>query len=225
MIPRDLPGHNLIEKGIKDLSDQRISNEALLVSIATSKLRKLGLQIPDLPTQIHDPEIALYQSLAKTRTNGAHSAYNALIRQLVSFSKALAIHQRNMLPTLTITRGTSFADRLRIYQIILDGQTIGSIGIGETKSFPIELGDHALSVKLDWCQTHEKTFAVSDQNIAFTVESNLKGIKILLALPMLLFPSSWLKLTQTLPQSLPKTPHPLKSLQAQSPQPKIRGNS
>jgi len=95
-IPHDLPGHHLIEKGIKDLSDQNISNEALLVSIASSKLRKLGLNIPALPAHFTDPEISLYQSLTQTRADGAHSVYNALIRQLVSFSRAFAIHQRHV---------------------------------------------------------------------------------------------------------------------------------
>lgn len=95
-IPHDLPGHDLVEKGIRDLSQKSVSNEALLVSIASFKLRNLGLTIPELPDRISDPEISLYRSLALTRENGAHSAYNSLIRQLVSFSRAFAIHQRNV---------------------------------------------------------------------------------------------------------------------------------
>jgi len=82
-----LPGHELIEPGRADLADGRASIAALLVSIGAPRLRALGLEIP---TTLDEPELALYRLLQTTHGDGAHSQYNALVRRLVSFERALA---------------------------------------------------------------------------------------------------------------------------------------
>jgi hypothetical protein len=46
---------------------------------------RLGL---DVPLRYTHPEIRLYELLAETEGNAAHSSYNALIRRLVSFESA-----------------------------------------------------------------------------------------------------------------------------------------
>jgi hypothetical protein len=81
---RALPGGDLIERGIEDLASGRETAEALLVSIGASRLRSTGI---DLPSPIASPEHKLYLLLAKEKGNAAHSAYNALIRRLVSFER------------------------------------------------------------------------------------------------------------------------------------------
>jgi len=82
-----LPANELIEAGIRDLREQRETVAALLVSIGAPKLRSLGMNIPDpLPT---NPEHRLYDLLANDNPDAAHSKYNALIRKLVSFERAL----------------------------------------------------------------------------------------------------------------------------------------
>ena len=81
---RALPGSDLIERGVADLSAGRETTEALLVSIGASHLRSVGI---DLPTAIESPEHKLYLRLARETGDGAHSAYNALIRRLVSFER------------------------------------------------------------------------------------------------------------------------------------------
>ena len=43
-----------------------------------------------IPFVFDQPEERLYQRLAAEYGNGAHSRYNALIRQLVSFQRAAA---------------------------------------------------------------------------------------------------------------------------------------
>jgi len=79
------PGGDLIETGLRDLTEGRETTEALLVSIGAPRLRRIGLTVPEtLPT----PEIRLYQRLADAESNSAHSRYNALIRRLVSFERA-----------------------------------------------------------------------------------------------------------------------------------------
>jgi hypothetical protein len=82
-----LPGADLIRRGIEDLGAGRESAEALLVSIGAPRLRSLGL---DLATPIVGPEHKLYRLLSAEKGNAAHSAYNALIRRLVSFERAAA---------------------------------------------------------------------------------------------------------------------------------------
>jgi len=81
-----LPGHDLIEGGLRDLEQQRETVAALIVAIGAPRLRRLGLKIPDqLPT---NPEHRLYDLLARDDSDSAHSRYNALIRRLVSFERA-----------------------------------------------------------------------------------------------------------------------------------------
>ena len=82
-----LPGADLVERGLADLGAGRETAEALLVSIAASKLRRLGLAVP---SPLADPELRLYRLLACDGEDAAHGRYNALLRRLVSFERALA---------------------------------------------------------------------------------------------------------------------------------------
>lgn len=82
-----LPGADLVQRGISDLGAGRESIEALLVSIGAPRLRSVGIE---LATPIASPEHKLYARLALEKGDGAHSAYNALIRRLVSFERAAA---------------------------------------------------------------------------------------------------------------------------------------
>lgn len=79
-----LPGGDLVERGVADLSAGRETPEALLVSIGASRLRSVGIE---LPSPIESPEHKLYLHLARETGDAAHSAYNALIRRLVSFER------------------------------------------------------------------------------------------------------------------------------------------
>jgi hypothetical protein len=80
-----LPGADLVERGVADLDAGWETVEALLVSIGAPRLRSLGY---DLPQSFDSPEHRLYLHLAGEKGNAAHSAYNALIRRLVSFERA-----------------------------------------------------------------------------------------------------------------------------------------
>ena len=82
-----LPGADLIDAGLIDLSAGRESVEALLVAIGAPRLAQLGIATPPGPDQ---PEHRLYALLAREDAESAHSRYNALIRRLVSFERALA---------------------------------------------------------------------------------------------------------------------------------------
>jgi hypothetical protein len=82
-----LPGSDLIAQGLEDLRAGRESVGALLVSIGAPRLRSLGI---DVPMTFENPEHRLYELLGTSNALTAHSRYNALVRRLVSFERALA---------------------------------------------------------------------------------------------------------------------------------------
>ena len=87
-----LPGSDLIAAGIRDLESEKETLAALLVAIGAPKLRSLGLELP--PHLPSDPEHRLYDLLSASEPNSAHSKYNALIRRLVSFERAISCVKR-----------------------------------------------------------------------------------------------------------------------------------
>jgi hypothetical protein len=82
-----LPGGDLVAQGVADLRAGRETVAALLVSIGAPRLVALGI---DLPPTLPDPEHRLYLWLGAEDADAAHSRYNALVRRLVSFERALA---------------------------------------------------------------------------------------------------------------------------------------
>ena len=86
----DLPGADLVSAGLRDLALGRSTAEAALVSMATSRLRELGIRIPGRP--VPDPADRLYELVEKqVGEASAHSRYNALRRRLASFMRSQAI--------------------------------------------------------------------------------------------------------------------------------------
>jgi hypothetical protein len=81
-----LPGEDLIETGLNDLSKGHETIPALLVAIGAPKLRTAGVVLPDF--DIPNPEHRLYELLAAENSDSAHSRYNALLNKLVSFERA-----------------------------------------------------------------------------------------------------------------------------------------
>ena len=82
-----LPGGELIREGLADSAAGRQTIASLLVAVGAPRLRRAGLDVPDLG--VAEPEHRLYELLAASDSDAAHSRYNALIRQLVSFERAL----------------------------------------------------------------------------------------------------------------------------------------
>ena len=80
------PGGDLVQEGLADLARGVESVPALLVSIGAPRLRRIGLPVPE--AVIPSPEHRLYERLAETDSDSAHSRYNALLRRLVSFENA-----------------------------------------------------------------------------------------------------------------------------------------
>ncbi len=82
-----LPGGDLVRQGLADLAAGRVTAEALLVSIGTTRLGQLGVTVPH---PLDEADHRLWELLAGDGADSAHSRYNALVRRLVSFERALA---------------------------------------------------------------------------------------------------------------------------------------
>jgi hypothetical protein len=90
-----LPGQDLIEQGLADLSHDRLTDCSLLVLIAAPRLRCLGIAVPH--RRIARPiEHELYERLEERLGTGAHSYYNSLIRRVVSYARALEREQSRL---------------------------------------------------------------------------------------------------------------------------------
>ncbi len=77
------PGGDLVQEGLADLARGEETIPALLVSIGATRLRDIGLPVPENP--FPSPEHRLYERLSETDPDSAHDRYNALLRRLVSF--------------------------------------------------------------------------------------------------------------------------------------------
>jgi len=86
-VEAELPGADLVSKGLADLERDQLTDCALLVLVAAPRLRGLGLRVPfrkfDVPC-----EHLLYSRLEETLGSGAHSHYNSLLRRITSFIHA-----------------------------------------------------------------------------------------------------------------------------------------
>lgn len=87
MSPSALPGEDLVDRGVHDLALGIESIESLLVSCAGHRLRMSGVPVP---ATFADAELRLYRLLSAEHGDGAHGRYNALVRRLVSFQRAIA---------------------------------------------------------------------------------------------------------------------------------------
>jgi hypothetical protein len=81
-----LPGGDLIDQGLDDLAADRETRASLLVSLASSRLRREGVPLPK--RCFSDGDRRLYRLLGTTEGPLAHARYLALIRQVVSFADA-----------------------------------------------------------------------------------------------------------------------------------------
>lgn len=84
-VSTQLPGHDLVSAGLRDLRAGHETESAMLVAMAAPRLRSLGLDVPQSATL--RPAHRLYDLLSDDGP-GAHSRYNALVGRIVSFARA-----------------------------------------------------------------------------------------------------------------------------------------
>jgi hypothetical protein len=98
--------------------------------------------------------------------------------------------------SLTIIRDSGYADRLRKYQVIVDGKKVGELRNGETGQFPISPGPHKVALKIDWCGSKPVWLDLDENEEAkLQARSNLRGPRIFGSLWYVIFaPNSYLVL-------------------------------
>lgn len=89
-----LPGEEFAQAGLEDWGRGEETIAALLMQIASPALERAGLSLPPMPPAELDTEIRLYRLLQPVHGDAAHSQYNALLRRLVSFERALVQRAR-----------------------------------------------------------------------------------------------------------------------------------
>jgi hypothetical protein len=90
---RTFPGGDRVLEGLQDWRAGQTTISSCLIAIAFGKFRKAGLVEGDPP--FSEAELVLYDLLRKEGGN-AYGRYNSLIRELVSFGRALAHWQRKI---------------------------------------------------------------------------------------------------------------------------------
>lgn len=88
-----LPGGDLIHRGLSDYAEGRVTPEACLLAVGWSRLERGGLRMPvKSPLHFPQPEMQLY-SILSGQGGDAYSRYNSLLRRLISFEQSLE-HQK-----------------------------------------------------------------------------------------------------------------------------------
>jgi len=96
IVLEQLPGGELIRRGLAEYSSGRVTPESCLVAVAWSRLQRGGLPMPPKnPVCFPEPEMQLY-SLLRSEQGDAYSRYNALLRRLISFEQSLAQQHKDV---------------------------------------------------------------------------------------------------------------------------------
>jgi hypothetical protein len=80
-----LPGGGIVDAGLIDLAEGRVSAESLAVSIALPRLTREGVPLGSAHA---DPEDRLYALLSRQSGDLAQARYNAYLAQMASFADA-----------------------------------------------------------------------------------------------------------------------------------------
>ncbi|WP_035058003.1 hypothetical protein [Andreprevotia chitinilytica] len=85
--------------------------------------------------------------------------------------------------TLRLSRDQSWADWLRAYQIVFNGEIVGTIRHGETQDVVLPAGAGSLRMKIDWASSN--TIELPDEAngsvVACRCGSSLQGWRLLLS--------------------------------------------
>ena len=80
-----LPGGDMVDAGLAELADRKVTVLSLLVSLAAPRLRREGVPL----SPVHaNPEDRLFRLLSRSAGDLAHARYRAHLRQVSSFADA-----------------------------------------------------------------------------------------------------------------------------------------
>lgn len=54
---------------------------------------------------------------------------------------------------INVQRAQSYTNRWRDYEILIDGEAVGTISPNETKAFNVAKGQHTITAQIDWCSS------------------------------------------------------------------------
>lgn len=95
---------------------------------------------------------------------------------------------------ITLSRDSGWTDRIRKYNILIDGKVAAEIGNGETITLPVSPGIHTVQARLDWARSPALTFNTEGGSTRFRVLSNLRGWRVMLAVIYAFLPMLWIRL-------------------------------
>ena len=64
--------------------------------------------------------------------------------------------------SIIINRTSEYLNRLRNYDVYIDGKKVDTISNGETKEFNISAGQHSILIKIDWCSSQTLLVDIND---------------------------------------------------------------
>jgi hypothetical protein len=90
------------------------------------------------------------------------------------------------MPTIQIHRSNEYNNRMRDYQIFIDGQKAGTIANGETRDFPTTAGPHTITANVDWCSSPDLSVDVRENQPAIVKVGGFRFGRILMPIGLVL---------------------------------------
>jgi hypothetical protein len=79
--------------------------------------------------------------------------------------------------SIRIKRRSGFADSLRAYTVVLDGQEVGKLRADKEIVIDTTAGKHTLEMQIDWCSSKPVSFSLAEgESKAFECGNNTKLI-------------------------------------------------
>lgn len=91
---------------------------------------------------------------------------------------------------LTLFRQPRYSDKIRAYNVVIDGQTVGKIKERETFEYPLTDGPHEIWLTIDWASSN-RINCTGEDDVNLICRSNVKPLFALFAL---FKPKSWIAL-------------------------------
>lgn len=83
---------------------------------------------------------------------------------------------------IKISRESQFMNKMRSYDIYVDGEKTGEIKNGGKEEISVTPGEHVIQLQIDWCKSKKIPFRVSEgESLSFQCGSRLKGWRVLKA--------------------------------------------
>ena len=80
---------------------------------------------------------------------------------------------------LKLRRAAEFANWLRAYHVLVDGERVAKIGSGKEISVELAAGHHTVELKLDWCRSNRVDIEVRQgQPVRLHCGSNYTGLAL-----------------------------------------------